>query len=543
MAGPKFTQKQIAEKYKGNLAYFKKPHYLRRIRLWTFVLAVVLSVGGLLTFHFWGKSEFLTTGPISENHASIAADCQTCHLGADTNLLKSLFSHGPKPAIVPASLTTPGQSAGMMDLAQKGLGLTSLGLMDQACLKCHDAMGLHQPQSAALALRTVGTQLSLVHAVRCAVCHREHVGHERMALPSSQTCADCHNDASRLASAHQTIKLDNPPIAPAGETRDLGDGLLRFFPPVRTAGLPTFATYADAHPPFGYEQPNLRDPGKLKFNHARHERDDLPKINGRALTCTDCHRPGSDGTFYQRISYEQACQQCHSLQIQPNLPKVLIPHGDPQKVRYFLASLRMSFSENLRADGVTDAVDLDRQTTREMDTLRARGLNTLDDLEERVFFTGDPRADKSDRIAKGTPRKFLTECAKCHTVSPGTAQTPPAIAPVNQTDRWIQHGPFTHRPHNHMDCADCHGEAHKSKLTSDILLPPQKLCAECHRPLDQAKVAPTDDRLKLQAVLQPGSHELAAAQRRAGGVRSDCQACHVFHAPPAATALLQPAAK
>ncbi len=538
MAGQKFTQKQIAEKYKGNLDYFKKGHYLRNARAWAFLVVAVVSIVGVLSFRFWGKSDFLTTGPISENHSRIANDCRVCHIGADPDVLALLKSHKSGEnagGVEPVAFTPKSNDAGIVE---KGLALTSLSLMDQACLKCHGAMGLHQPQSAGLALRTVRSELSVVHATNCALCHREHVGHERMALPSSQTCAACHNNAERLESTHQMLKLDNPPIAAVGESRDLGDGLLHYITPT-TPALKPFASYVEGHPPFEYETPNLRDPGTLKFNHARHERGDLPKINGRKMTCTDCHKPGAGGTFYQRVTYEQSCQPCHTLQIQPSLPKVLIPHGDPQKVRYFLASLKLSFAEALRADGVSDPVDLDRQTTRELEKLQQRGLNTINDLEQRVFFTGDPSGDEGDLLTKRATRKFLTECAKCHTVGPGNANNAPSIAPVKVTDRWIQHGPFTHVPHQHMSCIDCHGAAQTSKLTSDILMPPQKICAECHRPREHEKVDATVDTLKLKAVLAPETHELAAAQRRTGGVKSDCQACHAFHAPAAATVLVE----
>ncbi len=542
MAGSKFTQKQIAEKYKGNFDYFKKGHYFRRLRGWCFLVAVVASVGGLVAFQFWGKQSFLTTGPISENHASFANDCTLCHLGADSNLLGSMLgrkSGSKADAIKKVSIA---ESPGGQSLIEKGKLSTSISLMDQACLNCHDAMGLHQPQSAGLALQKFGASLSVVHASQCAVCHREHVGHERMALPSSQTCSDCHNDAAALEHSRQLVKLDNPPLAATGETRDLGDGLLRFFPPASPA-LKPFSSYSEGHPPFGYEQANLRDPANLKFNHARHERDDMPMINQRKMTCTDCHKPATDGAYYQKVTYEQSCAQCHSLQIQPSLPKVLIPHGDPLKVRYFLASLKLSFSEALRAEGISDPVTLDRQTTTELENLQRRGLNSLADLEERVFFLGDPRREESARIMKGSARKFLTECAKCHTVKPGSEKTPPVIEPVNMPDRWVEHGPFTHVPHQHMDCADCHGAARESKLTSDILLPSQSLCAECHRPLQQNRVVPTGDSLKLQAELRPGSHELAASQRRTGGIRADCQTCHSFHAPAAATLLIEASAK
>jgi len=105
-------------------------------------------------------------------------------------------------------------------------------------------------------------------------------------------------------------------------------------------------------------------------------------------------------------------------------------------------------------------------------------------------------------------------------------------------ERWVQRGPFTHLPHEHMTCADCHGAATQSKLTSDILMPPQKLCAECHRPPNIANLEHWDA-MKNDRARAPDSPALAAAQRSAGGVKWDCQNCHVFHAPPDASILAQ----
>ena len=100
-------------------------------------------------------------------------------------------------------------------------------------------------------------------------------------------------------------------------------------------------------------------------------------------------------------------------------------------------------------------------------------------------------------------------------------------------ERWLQHGPFTHLPHQHMTCIDCHGAAQKSTETSDILLPPQQLCTECHRAAAQTSEA-------LVVTAQPSDlHALAAAQRANGGVKWDCTSCHGFHAPPDAETIIR----
>ena len=300
MATPKRTQKQIVEKYKGNLDYYRKGHAFRRLRLFAFLLAVCGSIAAVLTFGRWGKDEYFNTGPISANHQRFAHDCKACHEAAGTDLLATLpveklrsgFEHvsqlsptqlkeSASSLNVDAVVSAAAQVAGsvksldptrLRELAEKGLALTELSRMDQACLKCHEPMQLHAPQAASLRLRSLSRELPLVHAGSCSSCHREHAGPERMKLPTSETCASCHNHADELERTLQLIKLDHSAPAAAGENRDLGDGVRRFvIPPAPRAEPYTFASYESGHPPFAYEQAAARDPATLSYNHERHE--------------------------------------------------------------------------------------------------------------------------------------------------------------------------------------------------------------------------------------------------------------------------------
>lgn len=552
MAGPNRTQKQIAEKYKGNLDYFRRGHYLRRLRLFAFLIAVVASLAAVFGYRYWGKPELFSTGPISENHARFANDCQVCHEGANPDLVEVLrakkvnfTADGVTQIDIDKITKSAGEAAGKLDaknlraLAEQGIAYTSLSLMDRSCLKCHEPMGLHQPQSAPLALKSTLKALPVVHAFACSTCHREHIGHQRMKLPTSESCESCHNNADELARTRELLKLpkSNPPTR--AENRDLGDGLVRFIPPAKKDAPHAFKNYADGHPPFGYEAPNLRDPAHLKYNHWRHEQGDIPQLNGHQLRCADCHQPGGNGVRYQPVDFEKHCYSCHSLHIDPDLPEVRIPHGDPEKVRDFLRpdSLTLHFAEAFRARGVSDRLELGTKIKAEFDHLADRGMTTAEELERRVFFVGDPPVENERNTPKSNRTPFFASCAKCHDLE--RTGGVPRVMPTNMAQQWVQRGPFTHVPHAHMQCTDCHGAAKTSKLTSDILMPPQKLCAECHRPLDKKQLEHAQDTLKLRAELKPGSSDLAEAQRRAGGVKEDCQSCHVFHAPPAATIFLQ----
>ena len=55
MAAPRRTQKQIAERYKGNLGYTVRKHGWRRARYWISFLAIVGGIAGILLFQTRGR--------------------------------------------------------------------------------------------------------------------------------------------------------------------------------------------------------------------------------------------------------------------------------------------------------------------------------------------------------------------------------------------------------------------------------------------------------------------------------------------------------
>ncbi len=568
MADQPRTQKQIAQKYKDNLDYYKHGHFFRRLKLACFLLAVVVSLGAVFGFQAWGTKEYFNTGPISQNHARFANNCGVCHDGGAPDLARALkldqaitdLKEGALASVDLDKVKNIASNAAssiknfsaeelraaaarnfspekLSELSQTVIKKSSLAGMDRACLKCHEPFKLHQPQSEAIGLRAVHPDLPLVHADRCSTCHREHVGHERMKFPGSETCGTCHADLEELRRTRNSIKIASPAPPTKSENRDIGDGLIRFIVPQEANAQPAvIKSYADGHPPFRFESPEARDPAAIKFGHVRHEQDDV-KLDGRQLICSDCHQPGSGGVFYQPVKYEKNCQRCHSLGLTADLPKVAIPHGDPDKVRAFLRSIKAQYlTYFMREEGKTDRAELGQLVDDQVEKLRNRGMTTVDELERRVFFTGDPPKTNDRVSAKSNLGQVFPSCALCHEISGGDAANAPKFTKVNMAERWVNHGPFTHLPHKHMSCIDCHAGALQSEKTSDILMPPQKICAECHRPLQKDKVMEV---VNDGVAPKPGTHEMADMQRREGGVKWECQSCHHFHAPPEAIQFLE----
>lgn len=556
------TAKQVAEKYKGNLDYFRKPHFFRRLRGIAFALAVLGSLAAAIGFHYYGgRRAFFNTGPISANHAQFSNQCEVCHEGSRDDLAELLrldkaAAHA-REATFPSMDGLPAKArdavasgaekvAAHLDperarqtahaLGRAVLGGTSLERMDAACAKCHEPQKLHLPQLAALSLRQVSRELPVVGAGACSSCHREHVGSGPMRMPGSESCAACHGSLDRLHESLTLVPTEGALASPRPEIRDFGDGQRRFIPPRAAPHQPVaFTSFAEGHPPFGYESKDARDPAAIRYNHARHEQADIPLVDGRRLDCVDCHKPGPDGAFVQRVNFEQHCVRCHSLHFDPDVPKLAIPHGDPEKVRAYLRSLTAQYVDYaVNQARITDRAQLQLYVTTQFNKLNARGLNTAEELERRVFLTGDPPENQARIGTKSNKGQFFPGCAKCHEVTATGLSRAPSIAPTNMADRWLTRGPFTHQPHAHMACVDCHAAAKSSAKTGDILLPPRTLCAECHRPLDSGKVQP----ISATEAMKP--HELTEKQRREGGILSDCRACHRYHAPAEALIWAKP---
>src|SRR5262245_40748431 len=90
MPQPNRTTKQIAERFKGNLDYYKKPHYLRRLKFIVPLVVTLLAIAAVLAYHSWGPLNFYNSGPLSLQHAGFADDCQKCHEAPGRSLTKRI---------------------------------------------------------------------------------------------------------------------------------------------------------------------------------------------------------------------------------------------------------------------------------------------------------------------------------------------------------------------------------------------------------------------------------------------------------------------
>src|SRR6266480_1928950 len=471
MPTPRRTQKQIAERYKGNLGYYNKLHPWRRARAIVSLVAIVGGIVGIIVFQTRGRETFFNAGKISAPHASFADNCAKCHD-------QTLMTGGP--------LTSSKFKQVLSDRFRNGVAFEPI---DRKCEMCHKHHTFHEP--------------NVVQDRSCSACHQEHRGLQSLTLVASAQCASCHNDSATMTASGQKgtqLQLSNfhrHPHPAQQVTLEL--------PRPQQGYTQTFATFWEGHPKFQLDRDKVRDPDSLRFNHQRHFASDIPLVNGQELDCNYCHKPTSDGRYYQRISFAANCQACHSLQFDPKNPELRIPHGDVALARTFLRTLPAQYADYARLKkGITGDNESRTFVAQQIRQLRDQ-FRTGDELERAVFFTTDPY--KPQRQMAAATRANFTGCAFCHEVKQAGNAAPNITKPI-LVDRWMSQANFDHAkhqtdPNTHMplDCNICH-RATQSRDTSDVLMPVKADCVACHSP--QGKVV------------------------------AECITCHTYHAPPTA---------
>ena len=449
------------------------------------VAFILLALGGE---HRW---QFINPGQLSTPHSSAAFSqaCSRLHLGPLVHgdqgcaACHATAHAGPVGWVKSAAAANPGP------LRRHLLALTTAADMtaiDEACERCHLAHTFHEP--------------NVVRSHSCSACHQEHQGGGAIKEPDAANCSACHANADIMQASFE-------------KGRRLGAGAFDFRPhngrEVFLAPRPergyteVIHSFASDHPEFQVLAQKLRDPDTLKFNHQLHlSSATIPRINGRALACADCHKPDAAGIYYQKLSFEEHCRKCHSLQFDARNPDLGLPHGNPEFVRAFLRSLPAQYAEyGARKKGLTGQIELDEFVKEQMLHIREQTLSG-ENLEQEVFFS-DARLGPSGSVGRldEQGRARFPGCAYCHEVKAVADGAPSVTKPIIM-DRWLTHGSFDHSKHLLIDCSKCHDASH-STLTSDILLPSKTICAECHSPK--------------------------------GGVANGCSTCHTFHTPTTRT--------
>lgn len=448
MATPSRTQKQIAERYKGNLGYYKKVHPWRRARRLASAIAIIGGLVAIWLYQLRGPETFFSAGKISAEHAAFGDNCASCHD-------KALVTDGP---------LTPRKFREIVKARfQNGVTFEAI---DQKCQTCHTQHAFHEP--------------NVVENRSCSACHQEHRGPGPMKMVSSANCASCHNNREIMETAAQKgmqFNWANYHRHPQPAQRVVFE-----LPRPPRGHTQTFPSLSDGHPEFQINTAKARDPNVLRFNHQRHFAGDVPPVNGQKLDCNYCHKPDTEGRFMQRISFAANCQACHSLQFDPKNPDLVLPHGNATAVRAFLRSLPTQYADLAVKKGITRQLEIQSFVAKQMTQLRER-VRSGEDFERQIFFTVDPY--KPQRSGETGTRGSFYGCAFCHEVKP-VPNTAPVITKPILVDRWMVRSDFDHAKHVSVKCDDCH-HAMQSRDTADVLMPAKANCVTCHSP--QGKVA------------------------------------------------------
>ena len=300
----------------------------------------------------------------------------------------------------------------------------------QDCLQCHEQTSPHGQAH----------EFKLSDLVRpdCMSCHIEHQENGQATLADARICTQCHGDLQRM-------------------------------------DLPFAAHFGSSHPEFTAVQDASAG---LLFDHALHL--DPKGIAGpestEVMQCQTCHLQDAAGD-YQPIVMENHCQRCHGLGLglESSDPSVQVPHAPLDKVHRYLKD---HFAYQALMDVQINSGDLrrppgplqDAERRASMQWAEAQATSTLKDLALR-------RA-----------------CVTCHEIQAATEAAGNdemqnyaglSMRPVQVADRFFRTGNFDHRPHSTQACDNCHA-AEISEVSSDLLLPEQAQCVDCHGQLGKA---------------------------------------------------------
>jgi hypothetical protein len=469
MADRAYTTKTRAKRIA--LEYFKRPHPFRRAK---FLLSVTLPAVAILVlagFFVLGDHRLYNSGPVSMAHAMFGARCTECHTAAS----------GPAPAGVTPRATF------------------FLPVSNETCSVCHEGPKHHENEKL---------------TPKCESCHFEHKGRGRLVDFGDRQCTRCHENLV----AKQDAKLDKD-AKPRFEVQ------VTSFQSRHPQFLATLTSPNTADPKNKTEQrvsldaQDLTDPTQMCLNHkehfkpgaiARDEKSGMPK-------CAACHEPDAQRAYIAPVKYAKHCAECHPLKFDDGkFPGETAPHDTPEVVRAFLRKRYSEARTEAKAPADKPAEEegggRGRRVGRRGDDKEEapKGFSTFKEAETALFFRNKSKRDTClychSLAVPGTPTTIArcgeteekqTEAIKNVSAGLKDGDRLPEVIATNMPTRWHPNSRFTHRAHRPLACASCHDRALASTATGDVLVPKIATCRECHRD--------------------------------AGGARSACVECHVYH--------------
>ncbi len=504
----------------------RHPNRFRRMTWWA---ALWLSVSCLAWLGFEGangENHIYEGGDLAIAHRMFENDCSKCH-----------------------TTWAPLQRLVKFDLVGQVHSVTNA-----ACLSCHPGNEHHH------------AQLPTHEEISCSFCHLEHVGDHDLKRLSDTTCTACHRKLDTHFLAKDDRKSPSFERSVTSFTEHDGHPEFAFRRLTSSTAISEASEIGAAHKIREVlEQVDQggksiwRDKGKIKFNHAKHLEVitgpdgkpnfailqrlgiDTKSLNGidpasildATQACQLCHKTDADGRYMLAINFEQHCNQCHKLYFDGDRE---VPHESPEVVRGFLTDYftmaavrspeRLQLSESDR--GIPGRQQRPRLSKLEAETVVTQVAKVEGDLLKLV--------STAESLTGRRELGVRSACVKCHYsgvdtgIQDGDSSAPKksemwAIVKPSIPTRWQSHSVFSHKGHQMLNCAECHGLANKddndgrselpqpgvfhSKDTGDVLLPGINLCRKCH---------------SETPVIASGG-----LTSRVFGARSGCVECHNYH--------------
>lgn len=418
----------------------------KRISSWVFVSLILISCLALPIYAYMANrgveeraagfhaDTLWMSGAMSDGHANLANDCQSCHVEAFVSVRDS--------ACLDCHVDIPDHAeADRMAEAEPELGFGS-GFMRSV------ASVFNRPERS------------------CASCHVEHEGAGQMAAAPQQFCADCHTDMdtrlseTNILNAHD-FGSDHPEFRPRIMTTPADD----------EGGIARYRRVSIEDSP--EEDTGLTFPHELHLSQTNGVARMAQRLSdeygfGEALDCANCHVATPDGTRFEPIAMEANCQMCHSLAFDRIGGTIrTLRHGEPEMV---IADIR-AFYRGTAPRRPIDLSGIERR--RPGEDSRAQTIG-------RYQFAARTRYVRADQAIRAVFSRDGA-CSDCHDVV--RPVTPRSLAfditPVRQISRYMHNGWFDHAAHETEECGTCH-EAETSEEASDVLLPGIETCRECH---------------------------------------------------------------
>ena len=264
------------------------------------------------------------SGPLSNAHQALTADCGVCH---------------QQPFVQ---------------------------VRDDSCKGCHADLREHAGSLKVTAQPPFAEQ-------RCTDCHREHNGAQGLIPTANAACTVCHADPSQLPG--------KPGLPTADFSKSHPEFLLKLARKSAVGANPPFVwTEARQGTPDA-----LHEDTGLKFPHDVHllkQGIDAPESR-RKLVCNSCHAPNADRSGFLPVQMQPHCADCHRLDFDPQQPQRLLPHGDvdaaAQTVRDHYA--RLALAGGVLSAGAPAAVSARRRPGEMLPAERAKAALAWADAE------------------------------------------------------------------------------------------------------------------------------------------------------------------